>query len=115
MVKFYLTAKNEVLNIYPMARGGKVEERAWIAGSYGNVMYGVNFGKVVAFENGRVLLREIDGVLRVHNIGANADIVKYSRSQKKGYLSNTGEIEVGMDVFLSSYYTGIRSMAYFED
>ena len=30
---------------------------------------------VVAFENGRVLLKEIDGVLRVHNIGANAEIV----------------------------------------
>lgn len=115
MVKFYLTAKNEVLNIYPMARGGKVEERAWIANSYGNVMYGVNFGEVVAFENGRVLLREIDGVLRVHNIGSNAEIVKYNRTLEKAFLSNTTEIEVGMDLFLSSYYTGIRSMAYFED
>ncbi len=115
VVSFYLTTKSEVLNILPLVRGGTSESMAWAAGHVGNVNIGIGFGTVVAVDGGHLLVHELDGVYRVYSVTAGDDIVMYNRQKQSVYLSNTSEIEVGMDICFKSYYSQVRNITVFEN
>ena len=115
VVTFYQTTKSEVLNILPLARGGTSESMAWAVGHVGNVNVGIGFGTVVAVDGGHLLVHELDDVYRVYSLGASTDIVMYNRQKQSAYLSNSSEIEVGMDVCFKSYYSQIRNITAFKN
>lgn len=122
--------KNRISNMLINVRGASKANAAWLmtngngtttsilsAGAgHGNEYLGVNYGEVTEIQNGKVVLKELDGKLRVYSIGSPT-ITVYNRSVKKNPVrkGGTDDIEIGKDIYIRQYYSQVKEIVVFEE
>ena len=120
-------SKGEIINILVLMRAANKDEAAWLIPTapsnsglsnlnqgQGNQYLGVNYGSIVEYEDGKLVLDELDGVRRVYLLG-NTTITAYNRVTGKVSKADIGDLEIGKDIFIRQYYSGIKEVVYYID
>ena len=120
-----LNSNGEATNILVTVRAGDKSNERWLDGSspsadlgvlnegHGNQYLGVNYGKVSAYNNSKIVLDELDGVRRVYSLG-NVNVTVYEREKQNVYKGSMSDIEVGDDVYIRQYYSNIKEVVLYK-
>lgn len=120
-VQVSTNAKGEITDMIVNMRGGNKEEASWlkedtnvILSGHGNQYLGVNYGVIQAYEDGKVVLKEIDGRTRVYSLGSPA-VTVYSRRNDQVRKGSLQDIELGDDLFIRQYYSQVKEVVIYQD
>ena len=120
-----LNSNGEATNILVTVRAGDKSNERWLDGSspsadlgvlnegHGNQYLGVNYGKVSAYNDSKIVLDELDGVRRVYSLG-NVNVTVYEREKQNVYKGSMSDIEVGDDVYIRQYYSNIKEVVLYK-
>ena len=111
--------RGQITNIVLHLRGGDPNGVKWLKTTSngmqvgrGNQYLGINFGKITALEDGKVVLSELDGKTRVYSLGSPT-VTVYTRRTGKAHKGSLQDLEIGGEVYIRQYYSQIREVVYY--